>query len=340
MPSALLPEWSPVRAVVIAWPYPGSDWEASYVDVQACYWGMLAAFSARIETWVLLHSSLDVNRWKQESAQYAVNAQNLRLMEKIDYDDTWIRDYGPLSLSDRYISFRFNGWGGKYPAEEDDQVPFSLVSALEAPVEKIEFIAEGGALEVNGQGVLLANRDCVIDYNRNPGINATQAEALLKDVLGLSHIDWLEGVQLSGDDTDGHIDTIARFVDDTTVVYSGKNAGHPDANTLESLDRQIQVIAAKNQWRAVALPSPAVRSKVDGGWLPATYANFLICNNSVFVPVYGVDCDDEAIAVLSGLFQDFEIVPVRCEALLEQHGSLHCATMQIARLENKNQFTL
>lgn len=332
MASTFLPEWSPVRAIVIAWPYPGSDWRDCYDDVQACYWGMLAAFSRRVETWVLLHPSLDRDAWQEESARRLITAENLRVLPDILYDDTWIRDYGPLSLGNRYISFRFNGWGGKYPAEADNRVPSALEDLLGVPVEKIDFVAEGGALDVNSQGVLLANRDCVIDENRNPGLDAAGTEMLLKDTLGLTRIEWLEGIQLSGDDTDGHVDTIARFTNDTTLVYTGRNDNHPDAVILESLDRQIRSIAGENAWNAVALPTPAVRSKADGAWLPATYANFLICNNCVFVPIYGVDCDGEAVSLLSGVFTGFEIVPVRCEALLEQHGSLHCATMQIARL--------
>lgn len=334
MSSTFLPEWSPVRAIVIAWPYPGSDWQDCYDEVQACYWNMLTAFSSRIETWVLLHPSLECGVWQTESSRRSVTIENLRVLPNVRYDDTWIRDYGPLSLDNRSISFRFNGWGGKYPAEADNKVPSALEKLLGHPVEKIDFVAEGGALDVNGQRVLLANRDCVIDKNRNPDLTAEQAESILKDVLGLTRIEWLEGIQLSGDDTDGHIDTIARFVNDTTLVYTGRNDSHPDAAILESLDRQILAIAGKNNWNAIALPTPAVQSKGDGGWLPATYANFLICNNSVFVPIYGVDCDGEAVALLSGVFTGFEVVPVRCEALLEQHGSLHCATMQIARVPN------
>lgn len=335
MTSTFLPEWSPVRAIVIAWPYPGSDWQATYAETVECYWEMLAAFASRCETWVLLHPTLDLADWNRELPRRQINSRNVKVLQDIPYDDTWIRDYGPLSLNDRYISFRFNGWGGKYPAEADNQVPSVLAELLDSAVEKVDFVAEGGALEVNGQAVLLANRDCVIDINRNPSLNAGQAEALLKDVLGLQRIEWLEGIQLSGDDTDGHIDTIARFVDDSTLVYAGRNLNHPDAAVLESLHRQIQIIAWKNHWRALELPTPTVKSKIDGGWLPATYANFLICNNYVFVPLYGVDCDEQVVASLAQLFAGREIVPVRCEALLEQHGSLHCATMQIARINKK-----
>lgn len=337
MGSTFLPEWSPVRAVIIAWPYPGSDWQDCYDDVQECYWNLLSAFSSRVETWVLLHPSLERDAWHTELARHSVTTENLQVLPDILYDDTWIRDYGPLSLNNRYISFRFNGWGGKYPAEADNKVPSALETLLGHPVEKIEFVAEGGALEVNGQGVLLANRDCVIDKNRNPALDVAKTEALLTEVLGLTRIEWLEGIQLSGDDTDGHIDTIARFVNDTTLVYTGRNDNHPDAAILESLHRQIHSIATENHWNTVELPTPAVRSKADGAWLPATYANFLICGNSVFVPIYGVDCDGEAVSLLSGVFPGFDIVPVRCEALLEQHGSLHCATMQVAWLsDDKN----
>lgn len=338
MNSVLQPEWSPVRAIVIAWPYEDSDWSANYAQAAACYWDMLAAFSTYSDVWVLLHSSIDKAEWLASlgvmtAAKSGLNPRRcaISVIDNIPYDDTWVRDYGPLSLTDGYASFRFNGWGGKYPAELDTLVGKRLEPWLGSRVVEPDLFLEGGALEINDDGVFLANLDCVVDENRNPGLSLVEMEEQIRRNLGVKHFAWLEGIQLTGDDTDGHIDTIARFVDNQHVVYSGPNSSHPDAPALDSLEAQLKVLAEIFEWRLTALPTPVVYSELDAGQLlPATYANFLICNNVVFVPIYGVEQDSEALSALAGCFATKEIVPVRCEALLEQHGSLHCATMQIA----------
>jgi agmatine deiminase len=330
-PGRFLPEWAPVRAVLLSWPYPRGDWEGNYEQVSECYWGMLAAISAEVEVWLLLHHTLDATRFPAEMAQRQINAAQVRLIADAVYNDTWIRDYGPLSTDSGYVSFTFNGWGGKYAAENDNRVPESLTSYLGREVEKLSFVCEGGGLETNGQ-MLLLNADCIVDENRNPGWDRARIEGLFRQVLGHESFAWIENVCLSGDDTDGHIDTIARFAAEDIVVYTGPNPEHPDAASLEHLQRQVLAHAQSFGWRTFALPSPQYRSLVDGRLLPCTYANFLIVNQVVFVPVYGLNEDALALSVMAQAFPQHKIVAVRCEALLEQHGSLHCATMQVARL--------
>lgn len=340
MNSALKPEWAPVRAIVIAWPYEDSDWRDNYEQAEACYWDMLLAFTTYSDVWVLLHSSIDKPYWLErfEQAKEAAIGCSARrcavaVIDEIDYDDTWVRDYGPLSTQAGYLSFRFNGWGGKYPAELDTLVGKSLEPWLGSSVIESELFFEGGALEINDDRVLLANQDCVIDAHRNPDLNQSGVEAALKSALGVRSFAWLKGIQLSGDDTDGHIDTIARFASNNHVVYSGPNASHPDAAALDSLSVQIAQLAEEHGWALSELPTPVVHSQIERGQLlPATYANFLLCNDVVFVPVYGVAEDKRALEVLADCFVSKKLVPVRCEALLEQHGSLHCATMQIGVL--------
>ena len=328
--SFMLPESAPVRSVLLAWPYPGSDWDDNFEAAELCYWGILSSLSQHVETWVLLHPRIDKGRWQQQLKLHPVAESSLQVID-VRYDDTWIRDYGPLSLNDRYLSFTFNGWGGKFDAAVDNQVAQHLQLRLHKPMMKMDFVAEGGALEINSQRMLLANKDCVVNSNRN-NLNQLDTEQLLMETLGVKKFGWLEGIQLHGDDTDGHIDTLARFIDDHTVVYCGPNSRHPDAAILESLESQIQALAKQHHWRAVPLPSPLVKSQLDRRWLPATYANFLMCNEYVFVPVYGLDCDADTLSILKQLFSRQNIVPVHCEALLEQHGSLHCATMQLAAI--------
>lgn len=331
--SYFLPEWAPVKAILIAWPFPDSAWQATYAEAVECYWGMLSAFAVDQQVWVLLHPQLDLAAFERELSARGIKPSNVRLDNSILYDDTWIRDYGPLSLSDGYVEFLFNGWGGKYVATNDNKVPSEL-SQLLLPkgLTSYDFVCEGGALETNGAGVLLANKECVVDELRNPLMPAQAVEENLKRYLGVEQIVWIENIRLTGDDTDGHIDTIVRFVNEKTLVYSGRNDSHIDADQLLRLHYQVTKLAENRQWTAIELPTPCITSQLDGRTLPATYANFLICNEKVFVPIYQQPEDELALSVLSKAFPNRTIVPVVCTALLEQHGSLHCATMQIADL--------
>lgn len=323
--SVLLPEWAPVRAVLLAWPYPGGDWQASLAQVQDCYFQMLKAITTYTDAWILQHPSLDTAEFLRQCHENGIEPARMRLLPR-EYDDTWIRDYGPLSMSDGYITFRFNGWGGKYSSSRDDLIAQTLPGLT---VSSMDLVCEGGALETNGETFLL-NADCVVDDLRNPGMDRYAMSSVLAQILGADDIEWLQNVTLTGDDTDGHIDTLARFARPDVVVYSGPNPEHPDAKILERLHRQISQIGQKRGWKTLALPSPVVYSRIDQRQLPATYANFLFINEAVLIPVYGVAEDEQALDILSAAMPDKILVPVRCEALLEQHGSLHCATMQVA----------
>lgn len=324
-----LPEWAPVRAVLLAWPYPGGDWQVSLAAVQDCYFQMLKAITAYADAWVLLHPSLDTVEFMRRCHELRIEPARIRLIPR-EYNDTWIRDYGPLSMADGFITFRFDGWGGKYPSKRDNAVAQTLT---DLNVVAVDLVCEGGALETNGRTLLL-NADCVVDSHRNPGMDRQAIAAVLGPVLGTSDIEWLENVTLTGDDTDGHIDTLARFARPDVIVYAGPNPDHPDAEILERLHHQISLIGQRRGWQTLALPSPVVHSSVDQRQLPATYANFLFLNDAVLIPVYGVAEDEQAREVLAAAMPDRILVPVRCEALLEQHGSLHCATMQLAAESN------
>lgn len=325
-----LPEWAPVQSVLLVWPYPHGDWQVNYPDIVECYWGMLQALSAEVAVGLLLHPSLDRETFDEEILRRPVSRHNITV-RVTPYDDTWIRDYGPLTTTSGYISYTFNGWGGKYSAVNDNAVSVGLADYLGALVTKYDFVCEGGGLETDGETLLL-NANCIIDDNRNPGWDRPMIEDHFRQTLGLRKFAWLDNICLTGDDTDGHIDTIARFAAPGRVVYSGPNPAHVDAEVLDQLHQQITELAQVNGWQIATLPSPTYRSLIDGRFLPCTYANFLIVNDCVFAPVYGLSEDAEALSVLSAVFPGRRIIPVRCEALLEQHGSLHCATMQIARL--------
>lgn len=327
---SFIPEWSPVAAVVIVWPQPSGDWAANFNEVEACYWELLKALADCSPVWLLRHPQMKNDEFiEQVNAIDAMHS--IEVIDDIAYDDTWVRDFGPLSVEGGLLSFTFNGWGGKYSADNDNGVARALASKKGLQLVEQSFVCEGGALEVNDTGILLANAECVVDQNRNPGLNREGVESALKNILGIKDVAWLEGICVTGDDTDGHVDTIARFAPGDRVVYSGRNADHHDSVVLESLHQQISELANKYQWQLYELPTPILNSAVDGRLLPATYANFLIVNGAVLVPVYDCEEDQAALAILQEAFPSHKLTPVKCSALAEQHGSLHCSTMQIAQ---------
>jgi len=335
--SFLLPEWANTRAITLAWPFPASDWRNNLTQAQNCYAEMVAAFSQVVPVWLLVHPSVTLDSVKSALEKFNTIFSRVELINSINYNDTWMRDYAPLSCNTGYIQFEFNGWGGKYAAPDDNQVPTQLATWLGHTPKACALVCEGGGLETNGQ-ILIVNQDCIVDDARNEGSSRHSMQQALCEWLGVEAIEWLQNIQLTGDDTDGHIDTIARFVGPEKIVYSGQNSQHPDASALERLHDQLTAIAKRRHWQLFALPTPLYTSKLDGRLLPATYANFLICNQHVFVPIYGLPEDEAAITILTHACPEWTIVPVRCEALLEQHGSLHCATMQIIDLDNPGSF--
>ncbi len=323
------------NAVLIAWPYPTSDWQANLEEAEKCYSDMLDAFSADYSVIVLLHPSIDVVSWlkryKPKSTVCVINA--------IDYDDTWVRDYGPLNVESisathtakqQWMRFQFNGWGDKYPSAHDNNVTSALAVSLSRLLITSDYVLEGGALEVNHQRVLLANKTCLLNPSRNKNLTLSEHEYILSRVLNIRHFAWLDVAPLTGDDTDGHIDTIARFVSDNHVVYTQPNHAHPDNNTLIELESQLKALAGIYAWQLTGLPTPQVFSRIAPKvLLPATYTNFLIVKNTVFCPAYGVKSDMVAFNILKSVFSRYNLVSINCRALLEQCGSLHCATMQL-----------
>lgn len=324
----LLPEWSATRAVLLAWPYPHGDWRSNYAQVEQCYWGILQSLTQHTDVWLLYHISLSADDFINECHNRGVNRERVTLFPET-YNDTWVRDYGPLSTSQGLLKFQFNGWGGKYHSADDNRAVKNLLHANGLSCREVDFVCEGGALETNGR-YLLMNSSCVVDEARNPGLKLSDVESVLTHHLRNLRPIWLHDICLTGDDTDGHIDTIARFASPERIVYAGPNTRHRDSDVLDSLQSQIEVLAADCGLDLVALPSPEFYSDIDGRLLPCTYANFLICNSVVFAPVYGISSDALALDTLRRAFPYKHVVPVRCEALLEQHGSLHCATMQVA----------
>jgi len=328
-------EWEPQSAVLLAWPHGGTDWAARLTEVENSYVALVAAIT-RFELAIVCVAEAEL---QQHAARLlgAAGVPSTRVrFAQVEYDDTWLRDSGPLTLRDgdgfRLLDFRFNAWGDKFAAMRDDRLVEALVEQgifRNAQRERIDFALEGGAIETDGAGTLLSTWHCL--HARHPGLDRSEIEARLHDALRQQRVLWLDHGALEGDDTDAHIDTLARFADPATIVYQGCDDPR-DAHHAE-LQRMAHELAALrtlegNPYRLFALPW--AKPVIDGGRrLAASYANFLIVNGAVLMPAYDDPADAVAAAMLEKAFPGRKIVQVPCRTLIWQNGSLHCLTMQL-----------
>lgn len=268
---------------------------------------------------------------REHFARYAKDFMGQAI--ELPTDDCWVRDTGPITVLENgsltMVDFIFNGWGGKYPAERDDALPARLHRKYypELDYRRVESILEGGAIDTNGAGVILTTSQCLLSAGRNGFSTKQEAEQPLREWLGAQRILWLDHGELPGDDTDGHVDTLARFLDAHTIAYVGPPPrGHPRRAAFVAMRKQL---ASWSAFKLVELPwAGRLRSQLDGHYLPASYANFLLSNGRLFLPVFGLPTDDIAATLLRRV-SDYEVVLVNCRNLVEQHGALHCLTMQL-----------
>ncbi len=331
-------EWEPQSGVMLTWPHPHADWAGVLTQADATFAAIAAAIARRE---IVLITAYDENHKAHVRAvlgKSGVDMARVRLFVAPS-DDVFVRDHGPLTVEAGggllLQDFAFNGWGRKYPFANDD----GLTRALHAqgafgtsPLESTDFVLEGGSVESDGAGTLLVTARCLLSPARNPKYTAAEIEAVLKARLGVQRVLWLHHGYLAGDDTDGHIDTLARFCDPHTIVYCA--CPWPDDEHYEELKAMEQELrslrtASGAPYRLVALPWPSAKLDASGERMPATYANFLVTNGAVLVPVYDDRQDDEALRVIGACFPGREIVGIPSLVLIAQHGSLHCVTMQL-----------
>ena len=263
------------------------------------------------------------------------NDEHSIAIKTLSYNDTWIRDYGPLSLKGTdgkisWVNFAFNGWGGKYASSEDDKVSLRLASLFEQTIESVPVILEGGALEFADSDRCMVNPLCIATPSRAWRENHSNAKGRLCSMLKIKEVIYVPSSALTNDDTDGHIDTILRFLPNNLMAVAGPTKGHIDYETLSSLRGRACEISSQLGCSLIELPTPTVRSAYDGRPLPATYVNFLCTRQYLFVPTYGVKEDETALKLLTDALPNHKVVGINCRALVEQHGSLHCATMNLA----------
>lgn len=328
-------EWEPHEATWLAWPHDPDTWPGRVAVVEDRFVEMIRALAPheRVE---LLVKDADLER--KVSARLAdERIANVRL-HRIPTADSWIRDYGPNFLRRMqknnpgvaYNRWVFNAWGNKYEALlADDGIPERLPTIQHLPRFSPGIVLEGGSIEVDGEGTVLTTEQCLLNPNRNPHLDRAQIEAKLRDHLGAARVLWLQG-GIEGDDTDGHIDDVARFADPETIVAAvepdPRDANHaPLQENLRALRGMTN--ASGRPYRIVELPMP---SRVDGdeGRLPASYANFYVANRVVLLPAFGAPQDRAAERVVAQAFPGRRVVPIRCEDVVWGMGTIHCLTQQ------------
>lgn len=333
MADIVLPaEWFPQSGVQVTWPHEGTDWCDMLEEVTSCFVSFSKEILKREKLLVVVPPSLDVRHFFSEEEQ-----KNLLCVE-VNSNDTWARDHGAITVFNggqrTLLDFGFNGWGLKFAACYDNQITGRLFQAgvFQSATQyqnRLNFILEGGSIESDGKGTILTT-SCLLAPNRNQPMTRQEIDQYLKGALGAERVLWLNHGYLAGDDTDSHIDTLARFCNEETIAYvKCDDESDEHFSELQAMEAELKTFCAYNDkpYRLIALPmaDPVFE---NGERLPATYANFLIINSAVLLPLYGTQKDEVAKQLLQEAFPDREIIGVDCRSLIKQHGSLHCVTMQ------------
>jgi agmatine/peptidylarginine deiminase len=325
-------EWHPQSAVQLTWPHEETDWCALLDEVIPCYVAIVKEVVKREKVVIVCRDEQTV-RSQLGDADYA----QIVFCETAS-NDTWARDYGGISVIENGVpvvyDFVFNGWGMKFPANYDNLITRRLSGAgvFSDKVELVNmqpFVLEGGSIETDGKGTLLTTVECLASINRNEYLGQEQLEYHLKDIFGLKRILWLDCGYLAGDDTDSHIDTLARFCSEDTIAYvQCTDEADEHFAELQEMEKELKAFIQENGEPYKLLPLPmADKVEWEGERLPATYANFLIINGAVLVPFYDSPKDEEVRVALQSVFKDREVIGVNCLPLIKQHGSLHCIAM-------------
>ena len=324
-------EWAKQRAILMAFPHKNSDWAEDLNSALSPFIRIAQAVAYAQAVYIICDD-------KKKISDMFCSTQNMSFIE-IDTNDTWTRDYGYISVLDdeevRLLDFIFDGWGGKFEASLDNGLNRTLHKKGylgTTPLESIDFVLEGGSIESDGEGTIMTTRACLCNPNRNGGLSKRDIEQKLEEYLGAKRVLWLDHGYLAGDDTDSHIDTLARFVSRDTIVYvSCEDKEDEHYAQLKKMEEELMrfKMIDGGAYNLVALPMVSAKYDKNNNRLPATYANFLITNKALLYPTYSVKEDRIAHKIFKTLFKEKEIIPIECSKLIEQGGSLHCSTMQI-----------
>lgn len=321
-------EWELQSMVQLTWPHKDTDWAPILPEITAVYNEMAREIRKREK--LLIVAPAEVQPPTLNSYLITLNT-----------NDTWARDHGFITVEELtansqkpktkiLLDFCFNGWGEKFEATLDNEINRHLYDQglIKGIYEShLDFVLEGGSIESDGKGTIFTTSCCLMAPHRNQPLTQSEIEQRLKQSLGAERVVWINHGSLIGDDTDGHIDTLVRICPDDTLLYIGSDEEHPDLLLMEEELKTFRTLEGK-PYRLLKLPLP--RPIYDGDErLPATYANYLVINDAVLVPTYNQpDLDEEAMRIIQQAFPDREIVGIDCRAVIKQHGSLHCCTMQ------------
>lgn len=338
MRSTHLPaEWFPQSGVQLTWPHADTDWAYILPEVEECYVRMALEIALRERLLIITPHPEEVEQLLHE--RLPQRALDNITLHKADTNDTWARDHGFITLigdtEPTLLDFQFNGWGKKFEATLDNQICRRMNEQhilRGAYQDHLDFVLEGGSIESDGRGTILTTSQCLMAPNRNQPLSQAEIEEKLLSTLHAQRVLWLDHGYLAGDDTDSHIDTLARFCSVDTIAYvqcQDKEDEHYEE--LHLMEEQLKTFrtADDKPFTLVPLPMGPKRYDEDGMRLPSTYANFLIINETVLMPTYGdKDLDEQATRQLRKAFPKHDIVGIDCQVLIQQHGSLHCCTMQ------------
>ncbi len=330
-------EWGEQDGVLLAWPHEQSDWHPWLAEVEPVFIDIARQVSLR-ERIVIIAPDEGTVRPKLEVA--GARMENVRLF-RIATNDTWARDFGPLTvLADEkplLLDFGFNGWGLKFAADLDNLITRELHRSKAfgaTPLETVGLILEGGSIESDGCGTILTTTACLLSPNRNPHLTGAEIERNLGCLFGADRLLWLENGHLAGDDTDSHVDTLARLCPNDTIVHIAcDDPGDEHFPALAAMEEELRRFRTRDgrPYRLLPLPWPTARYDDEGQRLPATYANYLVINGAVLVPTYRDKNDAAALDVVHAAFPEREVIGIDCSPLILQHGSLHCVTMQVPK---------
>lgn len=339
-PRRLPAEWEPQSALLLTWPRPDGDWGTRFDEIEAEFDALADAVVAHQP---LVIACADADRCARLQRRYGRAAQ----IHQLPSNDVWVRDHGPIGVlgadgAVELLDFRFDGWGGKYPAADDDRLTARLHAsgALgSAPLNRLDWVLEGGSLDTDGAGTLLTTRECLLTCSRNPGADQRWFEEQFAALFGIRQVHWLSEGWLDGDDTDAHVDMLARFIAPGLLVYTAcDNHNDPHYPALQAMAAELAALrdADGNACTCVALPWPGAHQTADGERLPISYANVTFINDALLVPVYGIAADQAALALYRDLLPDRRVIAIPARTLISQHGSVHCATQHLPAPQRYN----
>ena len=331
-------EWAPHRGTWLSWPHKEASWPGKFGPVPGIFAAMVRALADREEVHVNVAGPAMEASVRTLLTDAGADTGNV-FFHHHPTNDAWCRDHGPVFVErtvagrreQAIVDWGYNAWGGKYPPYDlDDVIPTRIGAELGLPVFEPCIVMEGGSIDVNGRGTLLTTEACLLNPNRNPSLDRATIEGYLRDYLGVSKILWL-GDGIAGDDTDGHVDDLTRFVDERTVVTVVEH--DPGDENYEPLQENLERLRGMTDQdghplRVITLPMPRPLWH-EGQRLPASYANFYVANGAVFVPTFGCPADEVACATLRDCFPGRRLVAVDCRVLIAGLGALHCLTQQV-----------